>query len=160
MISTGDKLPSMDLMVMTEDGPAKQASSEIFDGKKVVLFAVPGAFTPTCTLNHLPGYVENSADIKAKGVDEIAVIAVNDPFVTKAWADQANAKGKVTFLSDWDAGFTKAIGMETDLSAAGLGQRSKRYSMIVENGTVTALNVEDSPGEATASGAAKMLEIL
>lgn len=159
-ITIGDTLPKMDLMVMTADGPAKQASSEIFDGKKVVLFAVPGAFTPTCTLNHLPGYVENADAIKAKGVDTIAVLAVNDPFVTDAWAKQAGGDGAITFLSDWDAAFTKAIGMEMDLSAAGLGHRSKRYSMIVDNGKVTALNVEDSPGEATESGAAKMLETL
>lgn len=160
MIATGDKLPSVELMVMTADGPAKLASSEIFDNKKVVLFAVPGAFTPTCTLNHLPGYVENAEAIKARGVDEIIVIAVNDPFVTKAWADQAKAAGKVTFLSDWDAAFTKAIGMDADMSATGLGLRSQRYSMIVDNGFVTVMNVETVRGQATESGAAKMLEIL
>lgn len=160
MISTGESLPAMELMVMTEDGPAKQASGEVFDGKKVVLFAVPGAFTPTCTLNHLPGYIENAEAIKAKGVDEIAVIAVNDPFVVDAWAKQADGQGKVTFLSDWNGAFTKAIGMEMDMSGAGLGDRSRRYSMVVENGKVTALNVEDAPGTAVESGAAKMLGIL
>lgn len=160
MVNTGDKLPEMDLMVMTEDGPAKTPSVDVFNGKKVVLFAVPGAFTPTCTLNHLPGYIENADAIKAKGIDEIAVVAVNDPFVVKAWAEQAGGEGKVTFLSDWDQAFTKAIGMDIDLSAAGLGHRSKRYSMIVDNGEVKQMNVEDSPGEADRSGAAHMLEQL
>ncbi|MEM1378544.1 MAG: peroxiredoxin [Pseudomonadota bacterium] len=156
-ISVGDKLPSATLKAMTADGPADIETTSIFDGKTVVLFAVPGAFTPTCTLNHLPGFVENADAIKAKGVDDIAVVAVNDSFVMQAWADASGGKDKITFLADWDAGFTKAIGLEIDLGVAGLGVRSKRYSMIVKDGVVTTLNVEDSPGEADKSGAATLL---
>lgn len=156
-ILVGDKLPEMTLKVMGEDGPANVESQSLFAGKKIVLFAVPGAFTPTCTLNHLPGYIENYDAISAKGVDDIAVVAVNDPFVVGAWAEQSGGKGKIHFLADWDAAFTKQLGMEIDLGVAGLGVRSKRYSMIVEDGTVTALNVEESPGEADVSGAAALL---
>jgi glutaredoxin/glutathione-dependent peroxiredoxin len=156
-IKTGAKLPAMTLKTITEDGPADIDSASIFDGKTVVLFAVPGAFTGTCTLTHLPGYLDNRDEILAKGVDEIAVLAINDPFVMAAWAEQTGGMGKIRFLADWDGAFTKAIGMDIDLSVAGLGVRSKRYSMLVKDGTVTSLNVEDSPGEAEKSGAAAML---
>ncbi|RNC91134.1 peroxiredoxin [Oceaniradius stylonematis] len=156
-IETGAKLPAMTLKTITEDGPADIDSASIFDGKTVVLFAVPGAFTGTCTLTHLPGYLDNRDEILAKGVDEIAVLAINDPFVMAAWAEQTGGMGKIRFLADWDGAFTKAIGMDIDLSVAGLGVRSKRYSMLVKDGTVTSLNVEDSPGEAEKSGAAAML---
>lgn len=156
-IAVGDKLPEMTLKVLGDDGPANMESQSLFAGKKVVLFAVPGAFTPTCTLNHLPGFVENHAAIMAKGVDEIAVVSVNDPFVVGAWAKQSGGEGKIHFLADWDAAFTKALGMEIDLGVAGLGVRSKRYSMIVDDGTVTTLNLEESPGEADVSGAATLL---
>lgn len=156
-IAVGDKLPEMTLKVLGDDGPANVESGSLFAGKKVVLFAVPGAFTPTCTLNHLPGFVENHEAIMAKGVDDIAVVAVNDPFVVGAWAKQSGGAGKIHFLADWDAAFTKALGMDIDLGVAGLGVRSKRYSMIVEDGTVTTLNLEESPGEADISGAATLL---
>ncbi|RKF06794.1 peroxiredoxin [Oceaniradius stylonematis] len=156
-IETGAKLPAMTLKTITEDGPADIDSASIFDGKTVVLFAVPGAFTGTCTLTHLPGYLDNRDEILAKGVDEIAVLAINDPFVMAAWAEQTGGMGKIRFLADWDGAFTKAIGMDIDLSVAGLGVRSKRYSMLVKDRTVTSLNVEDSPGEAEKSGAAAML---
>lgn len=156
-IAVGDKLPAMTLKVLGADGPANVESASLFAGKKVVLFAVPGAFTPTCTLNHLPGFVENHEAIMAKGVDDIAVVAVNDPFVVGAWAKQSGGEGKIHFLADWDAAFTKALGMDIDLGVAGLGVRSKRYSMIVEDGTVTTLNVEESPGQADISGAATLL---
>lgn len=159
-ISIGDKLPSASFKENTSDGMADVSSADIFDGKKIVLFAVPGAYTPTCHLNHLPGYLENRDAILAKGVDEIAVVSVNDAFVMGAWAQSTGGEGKLRYLSDWDASFTKAIGMEMDLSAGTLGQRSKRYSMIVENGQVTALNIEDSPGEAVTSGASKLIEQL
>ena len=159
-ISTGGKLPEMTLKTMTTDGPADVDTASVFNGRKVVLFAVPGAFTPTCTLNHLPGYLDNRDEILAKGVDEIAVLAVNDPFVMQAWADQSGGPDKLRYLADWDGAFTKAIGMDIDLGVAGLGVRSKRYSMLVDNGTVTLVNVEDNPGEADISGAAKMLEQL
>lgn len=159
-ISIGDKLPEATFKEKTEDGMAETKSSDLFAGKKVVLFAVPGAFTPTCHLNHLPGYIENRDAILAKGVDDIAVVSVNDAFVMGAWEKATNGTGKLRYLSDWDAGFTKAIGMETDLSAGTLGVRSKRYSMIVEDGTVTALNIEETPGTAVTSGAAALLEQL
>lgn len=159
-LSVGDMLPSATLKEKLEDGMADVTVADIFSGKKVVMFAVPGAFTPTCHLNHLPGYLEHHDAILAKGVDEIAVLSVNDAFVMGSWAEATNGIGKLRYLSDWDASFTKSIGMEMDLSAGTLGIRSKRYSMIVEDGKVTALNVEDSPGEAVTSGAAALLEQL
>lgn len=159
-ISVGDTLPEATFKETTSDGMSEVKSSDLFAGKKVVVFAVPGAFTPTCHLNHLPGYLENRDAILSKGVDDIAVISVNDAFVMAAWEKATNGAGKIRYLSDWDASFTKAIGMDTDLSAGTLGTRSKRYSMIVEDGKVTALNVEDTPGEAVTSGAQKMLEQL
>lgn len=159
-ISVGDKMPELEFLVMTDDGPAKTAAADFFGDKKVVLFGVPGAFTPTCSLNHLPGYIENADDIIAKGVDTIAVLSVNDPFVMGAWKKQANSGDKIVYISDWDATYTKALGLEMDGSGAGLGIRSKRFSMIVENGKLAALNIEANPGEADATGAAKMLELL
>ncbi|MEM0899222.1 MAG: peroxiredoxin [Pseudomonadota bacterium] len=156
-ISTGDKLPDLTLKLLTDDGPANVELSSITAGKKIVIFAVPGAFTPTCTLNHLPGYVENAEAIKAKGIDDLVVVAVNDPFVVGAWADQSGGRGKIHFIADWDAAFTKEIGMDIDLGVAGLGVRSKRYSMIVDDGIVKTLNVEDNPGDADISGAAAIL---
>ncbi|PHR22954.1 MAG: peroxiredoxin [Hoeflea sp.] len=159
-ISIGDKLPDATFKEKTADGMTETTTSDLFAGKKVVLFAVPGAFTPTCHLNHLPGYLENRDAILAKGVDDIAVVSVNDAFVMGAWEKATNGTGKLRYLSDWDAGFTKAIGLEADLSAGTLGIRSQRYSMIVEDGTVTALNIEDTPGTAVTSGAATLLEQL
>ncbi|MCO5731036.1 peroxiredoxin [Rhizobium sp. SSA_523] len=157
-IAVGDRLPAATFKEKTADGPVEVTTDSLFKGKKVVLFAVPGAFTPTCTLNHLPGYLENRDALLERGVDDIAVVAVNDHFVMGAWAEKSGGMGKIHFLSDWDAGFTKAIGLDADLSAGGLGTRSKRYSMLVEDGVVKALNVEESPGQATVSGAAAMLE--
>ncbi|MGK9050398.1 peroxiredoxin [Neorhizobium sp. CSC1952] len=159
-IAVGDKLPAAKFKEKTADGPVEITTDQLFDGKKVVLFAVPGAFTPTCTLNHLPGYLENRDAILAKGVDDIAVVAVNDWHVMGAWAQQTGGTGKIHFLADWDGAFTKALGLELDLSAGGLGVRSKRYSMLVEDGVVKSLNIEESPGQATVSGAATMLEQL
>jgi len=159
-IAIGEKLPEMTLKTVDADGPANVETPDIFGGKTVVLFAVPGAFTPTCTLNHLPGYLDNRDEILSKGVDAIAVVSVNDPFVMKAWAEQSGGMDKIGFLADWDGAFTRAIGMDADLSAAGLGVRTKRYSMLVEDGVVKSLNVEDNPGEAEISGAARMLQQL
>lgn len=159
-ISVGDKLPDLKIKEATPDGMNEVSTSDIFSGKKVVLFAVPGAFTPTCHLNHLPGYLENRDTILAKGVDEIAVISVNDGFVMDAWSKATGGAGKIRFLSDWDASFTKAIGLDMDLSAGTLGVRSKRYSMIVEDGVVKTLNIEDAPGQVVASGAAAIIEQL
>lgn len=159
-ITVGDKLPEATFKEKTADGPVEITTQQLFKGKKVVLFAVPGAFTPTCSLNHLPGYIENRDAILSKGVDDIAVVAVNDWHVMGAWAQQSGGMGKIHFLADWDGAFTKSLGLEADLSAGGLGVRSKRYSMLVEDGVVKSLNVEETPGQATVSGAAAMLEQL
>jgi peroxiredoxin len=139
-IKIGDKLPSATFKEKTADGPVETTTDALFGGKKVVLFAVPGAFTPTCSLNHLPGYLENRDTILAKGVDDIAVVAVNDWHVMGAWAQSSGGQGKIHFLADWDASFTKALGLDADLSAGGLGVRSKRYSMLVEDGVVKSLH--------------------
>ncbi len=160
MIGIGDSLPEMELIIATDDGPAKMNTSEIFGGKKVVLFGLPGAFSGTCSLEHLPGFVENAEAIKSKGVDTIALVAVNDHNVLKAWAEQSRAMGKILVISDWDGAFIKAIDMEFDMSAGGMGVRSKRFSAIVEDSTVSSLNVEDTPGTAVTSGAARILEQL
>ena len=157
-IAVGEKLPNATLKTKTPDGPADLSTDEIFAGKTVVLFAVPGAFTPTCSMNHLPGFLTHNDELRAKGVDTIAVVAVNDIFVMGAWKDAKDAGDKILFLSDGNAEFTKAIGLDIDLSVAGLGVRSKRYSMLVEDGTVKLFNVEDSPGQAEKSGAEALLE--
>jgi peroxiredoxin len=159
-IQIGEALPQATFKEKTADGPVEISTDSLFKGKKVVLFAVPGAFTPTCTLNHLPGYLENRDAILAKGVDDMAVVAVNDWHVMGAWAQQTGGMGKIHFLADWDGAFTKAMGLDADLSGGGLGVRSKRYSMLVEDGVVTSLNVEDNPGQATVSGAAALIEQL
>ncbi|PWE58064.1 peroxiredoxin [Metarhizobium album] len=159
-ISIGSQLPQAKFKEKTADGPTEITTDELFKGKRVVLFAVPGAFTPTCSLNHLPGYLENRDAILAKGVDDIAVVAVNDWHVMGAWAQNSGGMGKIHFLADWDGAFTKALGLDADLSAGGLGLRSKRYSMLVEDGVVKSLNVEENPGQATVSAAAAMLEQL
>lgn len=156
-IAIGDRIPAAKFRVLGEDGPKEITTEAVFSGKKVVLFAVPGAFTPTCHKNHLPGFLNHLEAIKAKGVDEVAVVAVNDVWVVNEWAKASGGKGKIEFLSDGGLEFTRAIGMEIDLSEAGLGMRSKRYSMIVEDGVVTALNVEEAPGTAELSGAAAIL---
>jgi peroxiredoxin len=159
-IKVGDRLPNSTFRVMTADGPKPKTTDEVFKGKKVVLFAVPGAFTPTCSKNHLPGFVKNADAIKAKGVDAICVTAVNDPFVMGAWKNASDSGDAVEFLADGSADFAKAIGLELDASANGLGIRSKRYSMIVEDGVVKSLNIEDAPGKADISGADNLLKML
>jgi peroxiredoxin len=158
-IKVGDRLPNATFRVMTAEGPKPKTTDEVFKGKKVVLFAVPGAFTPTCHKNHLPGFVTNAAAIKAKGVDTIAVTSVNDVFVQDAWKKASNADA-IEFLSDGNAEFAKAIGLELDASGAGLGIRTKRYSMIVEDGVVKTLNVEDVPSKADVSNAENILKAL
>ncbi|MCB1460471.1 MAG: peroxiredoxin [Nitratireductor sp.] len=159
-IAVGDKLPNATFKIMTDDGPGQMTTDELFAGKKVVLFAVPGAFTPTCHMNHLPGFVEHFDTIKAKGIDEIAVVSVNDVWVMNEWSKASKGKGKIHFLADGAAEFTKAAGLEIDLSVAGMGIRSKRYSMIVDDGVLKALNIEEKPGTAEISGAARILEQL
>ena len=157
MITIGDKLPDATFTTPGADGPHELTSAELFGGKKIVLFAVPGAFTPTCHNNHLPGYVAQHDALTAKGVDAVACVAVNDVFVMGAWAEKSGVSGKVAMLADGSAAFTKAIGMELDLTARGLGVRSKRYAMVVEDGVVKDLMVEDNPGQAEASTAEAVL---
>ncbi len=159
-ISVGDKMPETTFRTIGPDGPAEVPSAELFGGKTVVLFAVPGAFTPTCHKNHLPGYVDRFDALKAKGVDTVAVVSVNDMFVMDAWAKASGGDGKIVFLSDGNADFTRAIGMELDASGFGMGIRSKRYSMLVEDGVVKALHVEENPTEANVSSAEAMLAAL
>lgn len=159
-IAIGDRLPEATFRVMEDDGIKTLSTGEVFGGKKVVLFAVPGAFTPTCHLKHLPGFIESAGDFKQHGVESVVCIAVNDPFVLAAWAEKSGGKDKVLFLSDGNAEFTKKAGMDFDGSGVGLGTRSKRYAALVEDGVVKALNVEDSPGVAVESTAAKILDRL
>jgi peroxiredoxin (alkyl hydroperoxide reductase subunit C) len=145
-IKVGDQIPSMKLMMATPDGPKETTTDEIFKGKRVVLFAVPGAFTPTCSAKHLPGFVQNADAIKAKGVDTIACIAVNDVFVMGAWGKEQSCDGKLVMLADGSAAFTRSIGLELDLMARGMGKRSQRYALVAENGKVTHLAVEQPGG--------------
>ncbi len=159
-VSVGDRLPETTFFIMGPDGLEKKTTSEIFGGRKVVLFGVPGAFTPTCTNNHLPGFLEHRDAILDKGVDEIAVVSVNDVFVLNAWAEHTRGKGRITFLSDGVAEFAKAAGLDMDRTSVGQGIRLKRFSMIVEDGVIKSMEVEDVPSEATATGAARILEEL
>lgn len=155
-IKVGDKIPAGSLRRMTADGPKEITTDELFKGKKVALFAVPGAFTPTCSNKHLPGFVEKSSVIKTKGIDTIACVSVNDAFVMGAWGKAQNCDDKVEMLADGSGDFTRAIGLELDASKNGMGKRSKRYSMIVEDGVVKQLNVEE-PGAFEVSSADYML---
>jgi glutaredoxin/glutathione-dependent peroxiredoxin len=159
-IKVGDKVPSVTLRYLGPDGPKEVKTDEMFAGKKIVLFAVPGAFTPACSQRHLPGYVEKAAEIKAKGVDYIACVAVNDVFVMSAWGKAHDVGDKIGMLADGSGEFAKALGLELDMSARGLGVRSQRYSMLVDNGVVKSLNVEAQPGTVEASGAEAMLRAL
>ncbi|HWZ66645.1 MAG TPA: peroxiredoxin [Stellaceae bacterium] len=159
-INVGDRIPSVTLKQLTSEGVKEFTTDEIFRGKRVVLIAVPGAFTPACSQRHLPGYVDKATDIKAKGIDEIACVAVNDAFVMGAWGRDQKAEGKVRMLADGSGDFTRALGLELDLSKGGLGMRSKRYSMLVDDGVVKSLNVEQQPGQVDLSGAEAMLKAL
>ena len=145
-IKVGDKVPDATLMHMTESGPAPITTQELFGGKKVALFAVPGAFTPTCSAQHLPGFVDHADAIKGKGVDTVACVSVNDAFVMAAWGEDRGVGDKVLMLADGNLDLTAKLGLELDGSKFGLGQRSQRYSMIVDNGVVTNLNIE-GPGQ-------------
>lgn len=158
-IAIGDKLPTVDLYLMGEKGPDKVSSDNLFAGKRSVLFAVPGAFTPTCSRAHLPGYVVKADDLLSKGVDQIVCLSVNDAFVMDAWAKQQNADDKILMVADSDGEFTRAVGLEVDLSARGLGRRSQRYAMVIDDGVVTHLNVEE-PGKFEVSDADTMLQAL
>jgi peroxiredoxin len=157
-ISVGDRLPEVPLSLATPEGPQPTTSGEYFKGKRVALFAVPGAFTPTCSARHLPSYVDKAQDLKSQGIDEIACISVNDPFVMAAWGER-DGSGDITMLADGNGEFTDAVGLGMDGSKFGMGQRSQRYSMIVDDGVVEQLNVE-APGEYRASSAEHMLDQL
>ena len=155
-VNVGDRIPSLTLKHMTGEGPAEMTTEELCAGKKVALFAVPGAFTPTCSAKHLPGFVKAADAIRAKGVDTIACVAVNDAFVMGAWGDDQGVGEKVLMLADGSADLTRALGLELDLNPMGLGVRSRRYSMIIEDGVVTTLNLEEG-GSYKVSGADTML---
>ena len=155
-IAKGDRVPSVTFKKMTDEGPADINSDDYFKGRTVALFSVPGAFTPTCSAKHLPGFVENADQLKAKGIDEIACTAVNDAFVMGAWVKSAGAEGKVTMLADGNADFVKALGLTMDATAAGLGLRGQRFSLIAKDGVIITLNVEE-PREYKVSSAEHML---
>ncbi len=158
-IKVGDKVPDATLMHMTEAGPAPITTQELFGGKKVALFAVPGAFTPTCSAQHLPGFVNHADAIKGKGVDTIACVSVNDAFVMAAWGEDRDVGDKVLMLADGNLDLTTKLGLELDASKFGLGQRSQRYSMIVDDGVVTNLNIE-GPGQFELSKAEAIVDQL
>lgn len=157
-IATGDTLPEATLVKVTENGPEQVNAAEYFKGRKVALFSVPGAFTPTCSAKHLPGFVEKAEELKAKGIDEIACTAVNDAFVLGAWG-KAGGADQITMLADGNGDFAKAVGLTMDGKAFGMGTRGQRYSMVVNDGVVEQLNVE-APGEFKVSSADHMLEQL
>ena len=158
-IKAGDKIPSATLMEMQDGSPTPLTTDSLFAGKKVALFALPGAFTPTCSAKHVPGFVQNYDALKAKGIDDILCLSVNDAFVMGAWGKDQGAGDKVRMIADGNGEFTQAVGLEFDASKFGLGKRSQRYSMIVDNGVVTSLNVEE-PGAFEVSSADHMLGLL
>jgi peroxiredoxin len=158
-IKIGDRMPSGTLTLATKEGPQKVSVEEFFKGKRIVLFSVPGAFTPTCDAKHLPGFVERAADLRAKGVDTIACIAVNDAFVMKAWGKSQNCDGKVEMIADGNAEYTKALGLEMDASGFGMGTRGQRFALVVDDGVVKHVNVE-AKGEFKVSSAESVLEQL
>ncbi|MCJ2035288.1 peroxiredoxin [Methylobacterium sp. J-068] len=158
-IQVGDHLPQVTFRVKGAEGPEPKTTDDLFKGRRVVLVGVPGAFTPSCHRNHLPGFVEKQAEIKARGVDAIAITSVNDVFVLDAWQTASGAEG-LEFLADGNAEFAKAIGLDMDGAGFGLGPRSKRYAMLVEDGVVRVLNVEDSPAKTEISGAEALLKVI
>jgi len=159
-INVGDNMPEATLMQMTGDGPAPVSSADLFNGKRVILFAVPGAFTPTCSAQHLPGYIDNADALRAKGADSIICMAVNDVFVMDAWGKDRGAGDKVQMVADGNGDFTEALGLGMDGSGFGLGQRSQRFSLIVEDGVVTNVNLEEGGGGFKNSAAEVALEQL
>lgn len=159
-IVVGQKLPSATFKVMKDGKPADVSTKDFFNGKTVALFAVPGAYTPTCHVKHVPSFVGDADKLRKKGVDVIACTAVNDVFVLGQWAKDTGAEGKITFLADGNADFARAIGMELDLGGFGLGIRSKRYAMLVKDGVVATLNVEENAGECSVSAAGTLLKAL
>jgi glutaredoxin/glutathione-dependent peroxiredoxin len=159
-IKVGDKLPSGTLGIMKADGPGALSTDELFKGKTVVLFSVPGAYTPTCSKAHLPSFVQNASALKAKGIDTLACMAVNDVFVMDAWGKAQGADGKVLMLADGNATYTKALGLDLDASGFGMGTRGQRFALVAKDGVVQKLNVEPSAGQCTISGGQSILESL
>lgn len=159
-IKVGDKVPSGTFGIMQSGGPGSMTADELFKGKRVVLFSVPGAFTPTCSKTHLPGFVQNASALKAKGIDTVACLAVNDLFVMDAWGKSAGAEGKVLMLADGNATYTKSLGLELDASGFGMGVRGQRFAMVVKDGVVEKINVEPSAGQCTISGGESILSSL
>jgi peroxiredoxin len=159
-IQVGSRLPDATFTVMGPDGPKEATTAEVFAGKKVALFAVPGAYTPTCHKQHLPGFVDRAAELSAKGIQTIACTAVNDIFVLTHWAKDCQAEGKVLMLSDGNADFARKVGLDIDLTSRGFGVRSKRYAMLVEDGVVKVLNVEEVPPQHDKSSAATLCSMI
>jgi peroxiredoxin len=159
-IKIGDKLPETSFLVMTAEGPAPRTTAEVFAGKKVALFAIPGAYTPTCQKQHVPGFVQRVDELKGKGIDAIACTAVNDVFVLSQFAKDTGAAGKIVMLADGNAEFAKKLGLDFDGSGFGLGVRSKRYAMLVEDGVVMELNVEDATSNHDKSSAATLCSMI
>jgi peroxiredoxin len=151
-IKVGDRIPSVALMYLKDGAGHPIQSDEVFKGKKIALFAVPGAFTSTCSVKHLPSFINNADALRAKGIEEIICIAVNDPYVMLAWGEQNHADGKVTMISDGNGDFTRALGLEADMVRFGMGKRSRRYSMIVDNGVVKVFNLEEPGAFGATSG--------
>jgi peroxiredoxin len=156
-IKVGDKVPAAKLQIKTKDGVQTKTTEEIFGGKRVVLFALPGAFTPTCSAKHLPGFVNNHQALKSKGIDSVACLSVNDAFVMDAWGKDQGVEDKVMMLADGNGEFTKALGLEMDATRFGMGHRSQRFSMVVDNGVVTELNIEE-PGAFSVSSAEHVMK--
>lgn len=160
-IKVGDKIPDATFRVMTADGPQPRTTADVFKGKKVVLIGMPGAFTPTCHRNHLPGFVDKAGEFHKKGVNTIAVTTTNDHFVMSAWSKVAGADGKVDFLADGNGEFAKAIGLNYDGSERGMGGvRSRRYSMLIDDGVVKVLNIEENAGKAETTSADNLIKVL
>jgi len=152
-LSTGQAIANQTVRLINKDGANDVETASIFDGKRVILVGVPGAFTPTCSDNHIPSYLENADAILARGVDDIIVVTVNDHFVVTAWSERLGAGDRISFIADWDIAFSQSLGMDMDLSAGGLGVRAKRFSMLVKDGTVQTVHVEENPGAVSTSGA-------
>ena len=159
-IQEGDSIPEATLHHLTESGPTPISTNELFGGKKSILFAVPGAFTPGCSMHHLPGFINNSQAILDKGIDQIICLSVNDPFVMAAWGDDKDVGDKMLMVGDGNGEFTEALGLTMDGSGFGLGKRSLRYSMIIEDNSLTKLNLEENPGEVSVSSAETILDQL
>ena len=159
-LSVGSSIPAIPMAVMGKEGPEEVSLSDLSKGKRVVVFAVPGAFTPTCSMQHLPGFLSNADAFRAKGIDAIACVSVNDAFVMRAWGEKAGVGKDILLLADGSGAFTEAMGMELDGTAFGLGRRSKRYSMLVEDGVVKILNEEANASKAETSGAEYLLKQL